>query len=97
VRWYASAFLRGRLTLYPRSSQIQNIGADGSGVHVTKTNSYHHTTWGAPVPLETIPIQECAAGRRAFATGLRGSTMSLAQRVLSRIARLASPLVRGER
>jgi hypothetical protein len=97
VRWYASAFLRGRLTLYPRSSQIQNIGADGSGVHVTKTNSFHHTAWGAPVSLETIPTQECVAGRRAFAMGLRGSTMSLAQRVLSRIARLASPLVRGER
>lgn len=97
VRWYASAFLRGRLTLYPRSSQVQNIGADGSGVHVNKTDVYRHATWGAPVPLAPIPIEESAAGRAAFARGLRGATPSLGRRVLGRLVRLASPLARSGR
>ncbi len=33
VRWYASAFLADRLTLYPGRSLVQNIGTDGSGTH----------------------------------------------------------------
>ena len=90
IRWYASAFLRNRLTLYPRSSQIQNIGADGSGVHVGKSDAYHHDLWGTAVSLEPVPIQELAAGRQAFARGLRGTNMSLGRRVMSRLARLTS-------
>jgi len=91
IRWYASAFLRNRLTLYPRSSQIQNIGADGSGVHLAATHAYHHTAWGEPVKLEPIPAQESAAGRRAFARGLRGSPASLPRRILGKLARIAFP------
>lgn len=33
IRWYASAFLRNKLTLYPGRSLIHNIGNDGSGSH----------------------------------------------------------------
>ncbi|HEY4324116.1 MAG TPA: glycosyltransferase family 2 protein [Mucilaginibacter sp.] len=33
VRWYASAFLLNKLTLYPPISLVQNIGFDGSGTH----------------------------------------------------------------
>ena len=33
VRWHASSFLSGRLSLYPRASMVRNIGIDGSGVH----------------------------------------------------------------
>jgi len=33
VRWYASAFLANKLTLYPGKSLIQNIGQDNSGTH----------------------------------------------------------------
>lgn len=33
VRWYASAFLREKLTLHPGRSLIRNIGADNSGTH----------------------------------------------------------------
>ena len=38
IRWYASAFLANRLTLYPGASLVQNIGHDGSGVHSLKSN-----------------------------------------------------------
>ena len=33
IRWYASIFLKGGLTLNPSKSLVQNIGHDGSGVH----------------------------------------------------------------
>src|SRR3569833_3150935 len=33
IRWYASIFLKGGLTLNPSTSLIQNIGNDGSGTH----------------------------------------------------------------
>jgi hypothetical protein len=33
VRWYASAFLADRLTLYPGRSLVQNIGMDALGTH----------------------------------------------------------------
>jgi hypothetical protein len=91
IRWYASAFLRNRLTLYPRWSQIQNIGADGSGVHVGATTVYHHTKWGEPVTMELLPAQESAAGRRAFARGLRRSSPSLPRRIIQKLAHIALP------
>ncbi|MBI4995400.1 MAG: glycosyltransferase [Rhodocyclales bacterium] len=33
IRWLASGFLAGKLSLYPRQSLVRNIGIDGSGVH----------------------------------------------------------------
>lgn len=33
IRWYASAFLKEKLTLYPGRSLIKNIGFDGTGTH----------------------------------------------------------------
>ncbi|MGB4774138.1 MAG: sugar transferase [Daejeonella sp.] len=33
IRWYASIFLRGGLTLNPSNSLVTNIGHDGTGVH----------------------------------------------------------------
>jgi hypothetical protein len=91
IRWYASAFLRNRLTLYPRSSQIQNIGADGSGVHVAMTDRYRHDKWGDRIALKPIPACESAAGRKAFARGLQGSPNSLTKRVLAKLARFRLP------
>lgn len=33
IRWYASAFLNNKVTLYPGKSLVQNIGLDDSGSH----------------------------------------------------------------
>lgn len=40
IRWYASIFLKGGLTLNPSTSLIHNIGNDGSGVHSNKEDMY---------------------------------------------------------
>lgn len=39
IRWYASAFLKNKLTLYPGKSLINNIGLDGSGTHCSNDDS----------------------------------------------------------
>jgi len=40
IKWYASAFLRNKLTLYPKFSLIKNIGMDGSGIHSYRSKKF---------------------------------------------------------
>ena len=40
IRWYASLFLKGGLSLHPRQALVSNHGLDGSGVHCNATNQY---------------------------------------------------------
>ena len=88
IRWHASAFLEDRLTLYPASSQIQNIGADGSGSHVGHTRAFEHRDWGRPVDLQRIPVEESAEALRAFARFLAGLRVSPVSRLLARLSSL---------
>jgi len=50
IRWHASAFIKGKFTLYPGRTLVQNIGLDGSGTHCGKTGAF-------PVDLETVPVR----------------------------------------
>jgi len=90
IRWYASAFLHGKLTLYPGSSQVQNIGADDSGIHVGSTRFFQHAAWGDELEVGGIPVQESREARRAFARYLAGLRPSMATRVLRGLRRLMS-------
>lgn len=67
VRWYASAFLLGKLTLYPARSLVQNIGMDGSGTHSGWTY-WPHAEPMATSKVEVVPIRpvEDARARREF-------------------------------
>ena len=38
IRWYASAFIKNKLTLYPGKSYVNNIGFDGTGTHSGRTH-----------------------------------------------------------
>lgn len=58
IRWYASAFLNEKLTLYPGRSLINNIGFDGTGVHCEGSNSYAVELSFAPIEVKRIPIKE---------------------------------------
>mgnify|MGYP006139742483 CR=1 FL=1 len=40
IRWYASMYLKNKLTLFPPKSFIENIGMDSSGVHADNTKDY---------------------------------------------------------
>jgi hypothetical protein len=88
IRWYASAFLLGKLTLYPGSSQVQNIGTDGSGFHVGTTRSFEHQHWGGRTAVTDIPVEESETSRQAFAGYLSGLKPSLLGRTISRVANM---------
>lgn len=50
VRWYASALINNKLTLYPGKSLIQNIGLDNSGVHSKNDLHFVHETLQDTLP-----------------------------------------------
>src|SRR5471030_751404 len=58
IRWYASIFLKGGLTLNPSTSLIQNIGHDGSGVHSNSEKTYHVQIAKKPVGYFPSEIKE---------------------------------------
>ena len=66
IRWYASAFLDNKLTLYPGSSLVQNIGHDGSGVHCASSNAFDVRVAQEMPHLQKLPPIESPAGRDAF-------------------------------
>jgi hypothetical protein len=43
ILWYASAFVKHKLTLYPGSSLVRNIGNDDSGTHSKTTSKFDVT------------------------------------------------------
>lgn len=58
IRWYASAFLKDKLTLYPGRSLVLNIGNDNTGVHCSTTSAFTGDISEAPVKVELIPVEE---------------------------------------
>ena len=76
VRWYASAFLRGKLTLYPGVSLLRNIGFDSSGVHCRATTAFDTEPANRPIRVERIPIREDENARAAFADYFSSSQSS---------------------
>lgn len=89
VRWYASAFLQGRLTLYPGRSLVQNIGNDSTGSHSPTTDRYEVVLSPTPVRIGGISVEESAEGRRAFVDfGRQGAARPSLRSVMGRVLRL---------
>jgi len=53
IRWYASIFLKGGLTLNPSQSLVNNIGHDGTGVHSGINDIYNVII--NPKPITDFP------------------------------------------
>lgn len=53
IRWHASMFLKNKLTLYPGTSLVCNIGNDGSGTHCSSNDTYIVGLAQQPIPVET--------------------------------------------
>ena len=59
IRWYASAFVNNRLTLYPSRSLVFQNGMDGiAGTHCGKDERYNVELSPNPICLEKIVISE---------------------------------------
>ena len=91
IRWYASIFLKGGLTLNPSKSLINNIGHDGSGIHSGLNDIYHVII--NPVLLTTFPekIEENKEAYLAIKDFLKTRKGSLWQRIL----RFAKQKIKG--
>lgn len=82
VRWYASALLSDRLTLYPGRSLVRNIGTDESGTHCDDTKVYETEVADVPLFLEKIPMEESPAALRAFEEYFRSIRLPLVRRIM---------------
>jgi hypothetical protein len=58
IRWYASAFLKDKLTLYPGKSLVLNIGSDSSGTHCGTTDIFSSQLSTTPVRISRISVEE---------------------------------------
>lgn len=85
IRWYASAFLAGKLTLYPGRSLVHNIGNDSSGTHCGKTDSLDAKLSSTPIDLEHVHVTPSIEGRAAMEDFFRRTQGGLVSRVLRRI------------
>lgn len=66
IKWYASAFLKNKLTLYPPYSLIHNIGNDGSGINSSKNKIYDNILKNLPIEINQIEISENYELRNEF-------------------------------
>jgi len=63
IRWYASAFLANKLTLYPACSLVDNTGFDNSGTHAGFVDIMSTKVCHEPVILEKMPVEEIKENR----------------------------------
>lgn len=57
IRWFASAFLAGKLTLYPGRSLVLNIGNDNSGIHCGSTDYFDTGVSRTPIRLTNFSVE----------------------------------------
>lgn len=85
VRWYASALLHNKLTLYPGRSLVHNIGTDNSGIHCGSTTAYNSSVSLQSIRLERLNMVEdndCLLIIEDYFKSLRKSFF---QRILSKL------------
>jgi len=82
IRWYASIFLKGGLTLNPSQSLINNIGHDGTGIHSGLNDIYHVII--NPRPIHSFPetIKEDQQAYQSIKVFLKNRKGNLWQRIL---------------
>jgi len=66
IKWYASAFITDKLTLYPGRSLVKNIGTEGLGTHVQSTKAFDSDLSEIPVEINKIKVSENREARKAF-------------------------------
>ncbi len=80
IRWYASIFLKGGLTLNPSASLVQNIGNDGTGVHSNIESTYRVKLSRKAIKQFPTEIKENAQAFQAIKKFLNSRKGTLLQR-----------------
>jgi hypothetical protein len=66
VRWYASAFLANKLTLYPGRSLVNNIGNDSSGTHCVTSEDFDVELSKTSINLKNVIVDVSPIALEAF-------------------------------
>ena len=66
VRWYASAFLNDKYTLYPGKSLIYHAGGDGSGTNTGFDSMLDVTLTDKSIRLVKINVEQNISAYNAF-------------------------------
>lgn len=66
VRWYASAFLLNKLTLYPGRSLVHNIGNDSSGTHCVTTDALDVQLAVNRINVNSVNIEESLLAKKSI-------------------------------
>jgi hypothetical protein len=82
IRWYASIFLKGGLTLNPSQSLILNIGNDGSGIHSNNEPMYQVRIAQRPVKFFPDVLTEDVKAYQAIKHFLANRKGSMWQRAV---------------
>ena len=86
INWYASAFLKNKLTLYPKYSLIQNIGMDGTGIHSYQSNKFKVKLRNKPLYLnKNIIVKEDKLARILFTNFFKSLKIDLKNIVLNKL------------
>ena len=81
IRWYASVFLKGGLTLNPSQSLVNNIGHDGTGVHSGINDIYNVIINPKPIAQFPAEIKENEVAYQAIKSFLSTRKGSLWARI----------------
>ena len=82
VRWYASALLNGKLSLYPRKSLVMNIGFDGSGRHGGANDYFRTELMDRPIVMYRVPLFEDERAIKEIGFYLRKQRFNIGQKAL---------------
>ena len=80
VRWYASAFLANKLTLYPGRSLVYNIGNDSSGSHCGTTGTHDVVLSAMSIDLSQVEMSPSIIAYQAFEDFFRQAQSGFLQR-----------------
>ena len=86
VRWYASAYLKNKLTLYPGRTLISNIGNDSSGTHLKSTIDFDNKLTELPITVDKIPLKEDGAVRRQISIFFKKMKKTLIEKIIYRLS-----------
>jgi hypothetical protein len=85
IKWYASAFIHNKLTLYPGRSLIQNIGLDSSGVHCSTDGSFYVSLSKSPINFSKIKVEHSHDAYKEFISFFNSKKSTLISRTVKKI------------
>ena len=88
IKWYASAFVNNKLTLYPGKSLVRNVGTTVSSTHFEETNVYDVELSEVPVNVKNIEIKESVKEKKIFEEYFRSINSGIVKKGLKKIKTL---------